>query len=92
MTTLLAVLPLAFAFLLIRLLLKRKKDSNKSADAIKTSSDTNSNPSDKDAEETHLDDNGSIPYNDLKALKQLYDSGVITEEEYALKKKQILGI
>lgn len=92
MTTLLAVLPLAFAFLLIRLLLKRKKDSNKSADAIKTSSDTNSNPSDKDAEETHLDDNVSIPYNDLKALKQLYDSGVITEEEYALKKKQILGI
>ncbi len=30
--------------------------------------------------------------NDLRALKQLVDEGVLTEEEFAAKKKQLLGI
>ncbi len=34
-------------------------------------------------------DNG---YNDLEKLKELYDKGVITEEEFTEKKKQVLGI
>lgn len=34
-------------------------------------------------------DNG---YNDLEKLKELYDKGIITEEEFTEKKKQILGI
>lgn len=34
-------------------------------------------------------DNG---YNDLEKLKELYDKGVITEEEFIEKKKQVLGI
>lgn len=34
-------------------------------------------------------DNG---YNDLEKLKELYDKGVITEEEFTDKKKQVLGI
>ncbi len=34
-------------------------------------------------------DNG---YNDLEKLKELYDKGVITEEEFVEKKKQVLGI
>ena len=35
---------------------------------------------------------GASDMNDLKALKQLKDEGVITEEEFVQKKKQILGI
>ena len=31
-------------------------------------------------------------YNDLEKLKKLYDKGVITEEEFTEKKKQVLGI
>lgn len=34
-------------------------------------------------------DNG---YNDLEKLKELYDKGIITEEEFTEKKKQVLGI
>lgn len=34
-------------------------------------------------------DNG---YNDLEKLKELYEKGIITEEEFAEKKKQVLGI
>lgn len=34
-------------------------------------------------------DNG---YNDLEKLKELYEKGVITEEEFTEKKKQVLGI
>ena len=30
--------------------------------------------------------------NDLRALKQLVDEGVLTEEEFTAKKKQLLGI
>ena len=30
--------------------------------------------------------------NDLKALKELYDDGILTEEEYTSKKKQLLGL
>lgn len=34
----------------------------------------------------------SIPYNDLKELKELLDEGIITEEEFNAKKKQLLGL
>lgn len=34
----------------------------------------------------------SIPYNDLKELKELLDEGIITEDEFNAKKKQLLGL
>ena len=32
------------------------------------------------------------PYEEVKKLKELLDMGIITEEEFDLKKKNILGI
>lgn len=34
----------------------------------------------------------SIPSEDLKQIKDLYDAGVLTKEEYELKKRQLLGL
>lgn len=32
------------------------------------------------------------PYEELKEIKELYDMGILTDEEYTAKKKQLLGI
>ena len=40
----------------------------------------------------NVNSNPSSDINDLKHLKQLADEGVITQEEFEAKKKQILGL
>ena len=37
-------------------------------------------------------DIASDPYEELKKLKDLFDMGVITQEEFDAKKKQLLGL
>ena len=42
--------------------------------------------------ETSCSVNNMDPYEELKKLKELLDMGILTEEEFQLKKKQILGL
>lgn len=68
-------------------IIRSKKKSNESATNI---SSGNTNESKQD--ETATKQNDIINEESLRSLKELYDAGVLTEEEFAKKKKQILGI
>lgn len=43
-------------------------------------------------EEVNESSNESIPYEAIKQLKELYDMGAITEEEFNQKKKELLNL
>lgn len=42
--------------------------------------------------QTHVKQAKITPYDELKQLKELYDIGILTDEEFTAKKKQLLGI
>lgn len=90
-TALMAVIPVAIVLVIIKVALSRRKnpqlkDNNKDSDETADSS------VEKQSEPVTADGIRNTTYEDLKALKELYESGVISEEEYSAKKKQILGL
>ena len=48
--------------------------------------------SDVSKDKTALSRSNSRSYEELKELKELLDMGILTEEEFTIKKKQVLGI
>ncbi len=93
MTALLAVAVAAIALGLLKLLLSKKKKVETIKDPEKPQPEQLSDMIPEESSNKPGDAGAShIVYEDLKVLKELYDSGIITEEEYAAKKKQILGL
>lgn len=51
----------------------------------------NNNPNDNEAK-SNISANEASPYDDLFKLKELLDAGILTQDEFDMKKKQILGL
>ena len=68
---------------------KKKKKQQLKETEMRIASNSYNNNSKKNF---HTENKTNIPKEQLEILKELYDSGVITEAEFEKKKKQLLGL